>query len=220
VPGTPFAGAQYIIPASRKGNPPLSPSFTSLLVKDGINLVYSDAYGSGLSIIQKNNFAPRLGFAYQVTPKFVVRGGYGMYYGAWENRGGSPSLGYNYPFQYRFTFPTPDSVSPVTFPNGTIATLENGLSSVPLTTTAVNAKGLGLQGIQFHYKPLTSLRSAGISRLSSDRTRCLSSFRLASTRKIMFHLPISLAANLTPVRSEQRTIILCRPNMNAVWRTG
>ncbi|HEY3456653.1 MAG TPA: TonB-dependent receptor [Bryobacteraceae bacterium] len=152
VPGTPFAGAQYIIPASRKDNPPLSPSFTSLLAKDGIDLVYSDAYGSGLSIIQKTNFAPRFGFAYQVTPKFVVRGGYGIYYGAFENRGGSPSLGYNYPFQYRFSFPTPDSVSPVTFPNGTIATLENGLSSVPLTPTAVNAKGLALQGIQFHYK--------------------------------------------------------------------
>lgn len=152
VPGTPFAGAQYIIPASRKDNPPLSPSFTSLLAKDGIDLVYSDAYGSGLSIIQKNNFAPRFGFAYQVNPKLVVRGGYGLYYGAFENRGGSPSLGYNYPFQYRFSFPTPDSVSPVTFPNGTIATLENGLSSVPLNPTAVNAKGLALQGIQFHYK--------------------------------------------------------------------
>ena len=71
VPGTPFSGAQYIIPASRKDNPALSSSFTNLLAKDGINLVYSDAYGSGLSVIPKNNFAPRIGFAYQVSPKFV-----------------------------------------------------------------------------------------------------------------------------------------------------
>lgn len=152
VPATPFNGAQYIIPASRKDNPALSASFTNLLAKDGIQLIYSDAYGSGLSVIPKNNFAPRIGFAYQVTPKFVVRGGYGIYYGAFENRGGSPSLGYNYPFQYSFHFPSPDSVSPVTYPNGTIATLENGLSSVPLNTTAVNAQGLSLRGIQFHYQ--------------------------------------------------------------------
>src|SRR5207249_4800845 len=116
-------GAQYIIPASRKDNPPLSASFTNLLAKDGIQLVYSDAYGSGLSIVQKSNFAPRIGFAYQANSKLVVRGGYGIYYGAFENRGGSPSLGYNYPFQYSFHFPTPNSVSPVVFPNGTTATL-------------------------------------------------------------------------------------------------
>jgi hypothetical protein len=152
VPATPFNGAQYIIPSNRKDNPPLSASFTNLLAKDGIQLVYSDGWGSGLSVIPKNNFAPRFGFAYQATSKFVVRGGYGIYYGAFENRGGSPSLGYNYPFQYSFTFLTPNSVSPITYPNGSIATLENGLSSVPLTTTAVNAQGLSLRGIQFRYQ--------------------------------------------------------------------
>jgi hypothetical protein len=152
VPGTPFAGAQYIIPASRKGSPNVSPSFTSLLAKDGIDLVYSDAYGSGLSQVQKNNFAPRFGFAYKVSEKLVVRGGYGIFYGAFENRGGYPSLGYSYPFQYSFNFPSNNSVSPVVFPNGSIATLENGLSSVPLDPTQVNASGLTLRGIQFHYK--------------------------------------------------------------------
>ncbi len=152
VPGTPFGGAQYIIPASRNGKPPLSSSFTELLQKDGINLVYSDKYGSGLSQVQKNNFAPRFGFAYRLTPKLVVRGGYGIYFGAFENRGGYPSLGYNYPFQYTFSFPTPNSFSPVTYPNGSIATIENGLSSVPLDPTQVNAKSLDLRGIQFHYK--------------------------------------------------------------------
>jgi hypothetical protein len=152
VPATPFAGAEYIVPANRKGKPPLSSSFTDLLAKDGINLVYSDAYGSGLSKVQKNNFAPRFGFAYQVTPKFVVRGGYGIFFGAFENRGGYPSLGYNYPFQYSFSFPAANSVSPVVYPNGSIATLENGLSSVPLDPTTVNASGLNLRGIQFQYK--------------------------------------------------------------------
>ncbi|HEY3936171.1 MAG TPA: TonB-dependent receptor [Bryobacteraceae bacterium] len=147
----PGANPEYIIPASRKGDPALSPSFPQLLAQDGISLVYSNAYGSGLSKVQKDNFAPRVGFAYQVTPKFVVRGGYGIYYGAFENRGGSPSLGYNYPFQYSFTFRNANAESPVLYPNGTIATLENGLSSVPLSPSAVNASGLSLRGIQFNY---------------------------------------------------------------------
>src|SRR5207237_10121470 len=144
VPGAPFGGVQYIIPASRKDKPPLSASFIQLLQKDGIDLVYSDKYGSGLSQVQKNNFAPRFGFAYQLTRKLVVRGGYGIYFGAFENRGGSPSLGYSYPFQYSFNFPAPNSVAPATYPNGTIATLENGLSSIPLDPGLVNASGLTL----------------------------------------------------------------------------
>lgn len=151
VPGAPGT-AEYIIPASRKGNPPLSPSFTQLLAQDGINLVYTNAYGSGLSKVQKDNFAPRFGFAYQFTPKFVMRGGYGIYYGAFENRGGDPSLGYSYPFQYSFSFPTPNSQSPVVYPNGTIATLENGLSSISLNPASVDASGLAFRGVQFNYK--------------------------------------------------------------------
>jgi hypothetical protein len=153
VPGAPFGGAQYIIPASRQNKPMLSPSFTNLLQKDGINLVYSDDYGSGLSIVQKTNFAPRFGFAYKATSRLVVRGGYGLFFGAFENRGGSPSLGYNYPFQYTFNYPAPNSFAPATYPNGTIATIENGLSSIPLSDpTQVNAFGLSLRGVQFHYK--------------------------------------------------------------------
>jgi hypothetical protein len=152
VPGPPGAGAQYLIPANRNNDPTLSPSFTQLLAKDGIALTYTDAYGSGLSIVPKNNFAPRFGFAYQLAPRLVVRGGYGIFFGAFENRGGSPSLGYNYPFQYIFSFPAANSVSPTVYPNGTIATIENGLSSVPLNATAVNASGLSLRAIQFRYK--------------------------------------------------------------------
>jgi hypothetical protein len=152
VPAAP-GQAEYIIPATRQGKPNLSPSFVQLLGKDGINLLYSNKDGgSGLSQVQKNNFAPRFGFAYQVTPRLVVRGGYGMFFGAFENRGGYPSLGYSYPFQYSFHYPAPNSVAPALFPNGSIATLENGLSSVPLDPTLVNASGLTLRGIQLHYK--------------------------------------------------------------------
>jgi hypothetical protein len=45
------------------------------LARDGIELVYTDDYGSGLGTSQKMNFAPRFGFAFQVTSKLVLRGG-------------------------------------------------------------------------------------------------------------------------------------------------
>jgi outer membrane receptor protein involved in Fe transport len=152
VPGTPFSTAEYIIPASRENHPVLSASFPQLLQQDGIKLVYTNRYGSGLSVVQDTNFAPRFGIAYQATQRLVVRAGYGIYYGAFQNRGGSPSLGYNYPFQYSFHFPAPNPASPIQYPDGSYGTLETGLTAIPLAASNVTAKGLSLQGIQLHYK--------------------------------------------------------------------
>ena len=150
VPGIPFSTAEYVIPSRRKSIDQLSPSFISLLAQDGINLVYTNAYGNGVGTSQDTNFAPRFGFAYQLTPKWVVRGGYGMYYGGFENRGGM-NLGGNYPFQYTFGYVSPNSQTPATFPDGQIVTLERGFLDMPLSPAAVQAEGLSLMGIQFHY---------------------------------------------------------------------
>ncbi len=152
VPGTPFGNAEFIIPKSRENDPPLSPTFPQLLQQDGIKLVYTNQYGSGLTNIQNTNFAPRIGIAYKATDRLVVRAGYGIYYGAFENRGGYPSLGYNYPFQYSFSFPAPDPGTPIQYSNGSYATLETGLTAIPLTPSSVAASGLALRGIQLHYK--------------------------------------------------------------------
>ncbi len=147
-PGKP----RFIIPLSRKDNPKVSQSFLDGLTRDGIDLVYSDDYGSGIGITQKKNFGPRIGFAYQFNSKLVVRGGYGIYYGAFENRGGFPNLGYNYPFQFDFNFLAPSEVAPLIYPDGSQATLERGLLGVPLDPLKVNASGLNLRGIEFNYK--------------------------------------------------------------------
>ncbi|MGH9630893.1 MAG: hypothetical protein ACRD7E_21490, partial [Bryobacteraceae bacterium] len=40
-----------------------------------------------------NNFAPRFGFAYQATPKFVVRGGYGIFYSLREQNDEATLIG-------------------------------------------------------------------------------------------------------------------------------
>jgi len=82
----PFTNPTYLIPEGpNSGN--LSPSFLALTAKDGIDVLVSNKYGAGLGNSQSSNFAPRIGFAYQVTPKLVVRGGWGMFYNGFENRG-------------------------------------------------------------------------------------------------------------------------------------
>ena len=163
--GPPNNKPEYIIPASGKDNRALSTSFTDVLAKDGIALVSTGKYGQGLVQTQKNNFAPRVGFAYEVTPKLVTRGGFGMFYNSFENQGYGPNIGENYPFVFNFSFVPqgPDSaVNPVSIntpfagcptagPGGT-ATFEAGFSCIPLTPTAVQANGLGLQGLQFDYQ--------------------------------------------------------------------
>ena len=150
-------GAEFIMPAGHKTSPALSSSFTDALTQDGIALVFTDKYGTGLGVIQKTNFAPRVGFAYSLTPKWVVRGGYGIFYGAFENRGGYPSLGYNYPFQYEVSLSDSSNggistVTPVTYTNGTTGTLENGMSGIPLDPSLVSYSGLALRGIQLNYQ--------------------------------------------------------------------
>jgi hypothetical protein len=150
---SPPGQAQYLIPVARKKDP-LSPSFQSLLAEDRIKLVYTDNPGLGVS--QKTNFAPRFGFAYQITPSFVVRGGYGIFYGGFENRGYSPNLGENYPFEYIFQYFNFTPVVPIEFanPDGStcgISAFGTGFTCSPLSPALVNGSGLSLNGVQYNY---------------------------------------------------------------------
>jgi Carboxypeptidase regulatory-like domain len=163
--GPPDNVPQYLIPASGKDNRNLSTSFTTLLAKDGIALNSTDKYGQALVETQKTNFAPRVGFAYEITPKLVTRGGFGMFYNSFENQGYGPNIGENYPFVFNFNFVpqgtdsqvnpisinTPFAGCPTAGPGGT-ATFESGFSCIPLDPTAVLANGLNLQGLQFDYQ--------------------------------------------------------------------
>ncbi len=147
VPGPP---AQYLVPAEWKSKP-LSPSFLNNLQKDGIQLVYTDEYGSGLGKVPKTNFAPRFDGAYQLTDKNVVRAGYGIFYGAFENRGGNPSLGYNYPFQFTMVFLSPNDTAPNRLPDGSLVSFD-ARERIPLDPANVNANGLTLRGVEFDYR--------------------------------------------------------------------
>jgi len=156
IPGPPGNGAEYLIPTNRDTG--LSASFISLTNKDGIKIVPSNNLSLGLS--QKTNFGPRIGLAYQITPKLVMRSGFGLFYNGFENRGYSPNIGENYPFQFQFQFTNngdqtpPNATRYATFAGTPCAnnyTFEAGFSCTPLTPDQVGASGLGLLGIQYNY---------------------------------------------------------------------
>jgi hypothetical protein len=168
--GPPDNTAEYIVPASGKDVRTLSTSFYNTLAADHITLMQTDKWGQGLIQTQKYNFAPRVGFAYQVDPKLVVRGGFGLFFNSFENQGYGPNIGENYPFVYNFHY-TPvgadSSVYPVSVntpfatgncqsggtpgPGGT-ASFESGFSCIPFTPVNVSAPGLALEGLQFNYQ--------------------------------------------------------------------
>ena len=165
--GAPTGGPAYLIPSGKADlsyltsvdctNPANKNFLTCLLATDGIALSIGK-FGKSLATGQKTNFAPRFGFAYQATPKLVVRGGFGIFYNGFENRGFSPNLGENYPFQFNFSFFNPNNGHPINNFTGCATatptggpTFETGFSCTPLDPKIVNASGLGLRGIQYNY---------------------------------------------------------------------
>jgi hypothetical protein len=171
----------YLIPASGKANRTLSstagdPSlagdgFIDLAAADGIKVELTNQYGRGLVQNQKTNFGPRVGAAYQFSPKLVVRGGYGLFFNSFENQGYSPNIGENYPFVFNLAYgpksalSTPNitnGVSPIgygtpwagcsTASAGGTYTLESGMSCINFSPSQVNAEGLGLEGEQFNWQ--------------------------------------------------------------------
>jgi len=60
--------------------------------------------GRYMTRLDKNNFAPRIGLAYQATDKTVIRSGFGVFYGRDENYGISARLPSNPPWVSTATF--------------------------------------------------------------------------------------------------------------------
>jgi Carboxypeptidase regulatory-like domain len=81
-------------------------------------------------------FMPRLGFALQVNPRFVVRGGYGAT-SFFEGNATNQRLSYNNPF---VSFSQKNSVAPSNTSGGQGYTVEQGFSSAP---GDINATGAG-----------------------------------------------------------------------------
>jgi hypothetical protein len=173
VPGTPCqppsatgSCAQYLVPDSQKNrnifatfSPAVAPDgFTAALATDGINLNFVKNKPE-LANSQNHNFAPRFGFAYQVSPKLVARGGYGIFYGGFEVQNGN-NQGNSFPFQFNFGLFSPNSNTPITVPGLTNApagcttayTFELGFECTPLDPALVPGFGVGMTGLQTNFQ--------------------------------------------------------------------
>jgi Carboxypeptidase regulatory-like domain len=125
-------------------------AFDSLLLSSNIAIVCTSNKATGNS--QNMNFAPRIGFADRLTQRFVVRGGYGIAYGALSNIGFGGNIGNNYPFLYTNSFNSPNAFTPFIDPAGSVPVLETALASVNVLDPAqVTPSGLNLIGRQYNY---------------------------------------------------------------------
>ena len=90
-----FQNLTLVIPKGKDQDAPLPPnfgtSFSMLKVSRGQVSKYLIPW-------DKTDIAPRIGFAYSVNNKTVVRAGYGIFYGGEENQGGNPNRGEQVPF--------------------------------------------------------------------------------------------------------------------------
>lgn len=85
-----------------------------------------------------NNFAPRFGFAYQVTPRFVVRGGWGIFFAQREQNDQTTDFGINLNNLYAINMPVADPQQAVA-PPFTLRTPLNVVSALDPQFTGFTA---------------------------------------------------------------------------------
>jgi len=141
-------GHSTFLLTKKRCDTPLSADFTAAAVTDGIDIACSSQPGLGES--QKLNFSPRFGFAYQLTPKFVARGGYGIFYGGFENSVVETYVDFPFQFSQGYYYQVPNA--PITFSNGSIGTLETGITGIPLTSAAIEPGGVSFTGEDYHMR--------------------------------------------------------------------
>jgi Carboxypeptidase regulatory-like domain/TonB dependent receptor len=112
----------------------------------------------GLISPDRNNFAPRIGLAYQLSDKLVLRAGYGVFYGGQENGPFSnPSPGFNPPFLSSEAYSTPCGAPSA---NGAAGQLDCSIS-------AANNGGLALNSLQAGFSNNTN---TGLSPLADPNS--------------------------------------------------
>jgi hypothetical protein len=81
-----------------------------------------------------HDFAPRLGLAYRLTRKDVVRAGFGISYEPFEDN----EYAYNYPVRGNNAFTALSGYGPALYSNGTPVTFEQGFPATPFVTIPSN----------------------------------------------------------------------------------
>lgn len=131
----------------------------------------------------RNNFAPRFGFAYSATDKTVLRGGYGLYYDAGMLVLASSQY-FNPPFfTLRAFFPTATSIITLSNPfpsTGGISPVSPSTLSPDITTASIQHWNLEVQR-QFGSDTTVSVAYVGSAGAHLIRSRDLNQARPGST---------------------------------------
>jgi hypothetical protein len=165
---TPSVTGTYAIPAMSAAAALMTMhenGFDTAIAKDGLN-IFSDQ-NPRLQKAPLVNLAPRVGAAYSLNPKTVIRAGFGMFYGGIEGLGYWGNLGENYPFQVTASWDSPacltnfcqqPSQAVGSWASGSLSaqdmTIENGFNHILSQPAGINSvvTGLGLRGTPAHSK--------------------------------------------------------------------
>ncbi len=151
---------------------------TPLLVSEGLQL---QSNGSpGLIKPDLNNFAPRIGLAYQLANKLVLRSGYGIFYGGQENGPFSnPSPGFNPPFF------TAENFSPSVC---SLASANSTLGQTDCSISATNNGGLAFNVLSQGF-PASSLTNPNTTNLYALDTHLVTPYTQQWHLGLEYQLP-------------------------------
>ncbi len=211
---TPDGQSHYYFPQKRLSD--LGTTFTSFLAANNILLTPTDNNAIGLA--QKTNFAPRLGFAFQPSPKVSVRGGYGMFYQANENHGLSIAPYINFPFQVTNSFAAGSAVAGIVNPatglaDGSIGPISQGFNNISLSPSSVVPGSLAFNGEpRFPKTGYSQAYSLQVQYQISSNTILFGGYIGSNTRHIQTSLPTNTTNLIRPATTTLKTISFF-PNM-------
>lgn len=144
----------------------MSQFFRGLLAYDNIPIICQA--NNAANKTPKANWAPRIGFAYRITPKLVARAGIGVAYDGFGSIGYGGTLGTNYPFRFSVSNNgTSNGYTPnlIGTNNNITATMENTFANIDLTNPAsayLPVGSISLYGKQYNFKEprITTLTAA------------------------------------------------------------
>jgi hypothetical protein len=146
VPNSDWCGGTFYIPSSQASQLPVG--FVSALNAQKVNV---QSAGSPLVGTALGHFEPRLGMNFQITPKLLIRAGYGLFYAGFEDLGGD-ILSENFPFQFSLSQTAASSHNSLTS-DGSIGSLETSFANFPLDISLVKASALTLYGWPLNFSP-------------------------------------------------------------------
>ncbi len=189
----------FLIPQSQSSYP-IPASIATDFADDNITVKYTS--NRSLMIPDHREFAPRIGFAYQPTPKIVIRAGFGFFYGGQENIGLGLNLYNNPPFFLSSYYqPSPNqcyntAATGVVCPtNG--QTLETGFGAAATSNTALGANAQLPTLFQQDQNAASSYTEAFNLSVQQELTPTIS-FSLGYQGNVSRHLRVSFGANQYP----------------------